>query len=398
MKKRVLLVVLALVLCVSLVACGSLDPAANASQAPAAAAPASEAPAAAASQAPESAAPASEAPASAAPAASESGGPVTQSGGVIPAGNGYVTDTNLDGSGEVYYMITFASGVDFWKGCYRGFQRAANLYGATTEYIGTPQQDATDQARILEQVAGTKPNGIAITAVNSEALKEPINNVMAAGIPVLTFDSNSTESNTLSFLALDNYNAGRAAGDALAGFIGGKGVVSGTLVPGAQNLEDRWRGVRDIIAEKYPDISIIDPVNGEYSSETGAQQVSALLTANPEINGLFASDATAGAAVGTALKELGITSDQVKALAFDTEPATMELLADGTLAGTLIQGRESMGFWAFQFLFAVTHNLIVGANDWQNASPLPPIVDTGITVVTPETVAEFAEDWSDWDV
>ena len=221
---------------------------------------------------------------------------------------------------------------------------------------------------------------------------------MASGIPLLTFDSNSTDSNTLSFLALDNYNAGRVAGDTLAGFIGGSGVISGTLVPGAQNLEDRWRGVRDIIAERYPNISIIDPVNGEYSSETGAAQVSALLNAHPEINGLFGSDATAGVAVGTALKELGITSDQVKALAFDTEPGTMDLLEDGTLSGTLIQGRESMGFWSFQFLFAVANNLIVGATDWQNVSPLPPIVDTGITVVTPETVKAFAEDWSDWDV
>lgn len=392
MKKRVLLVVLALVLAVSLVACSTAAPAAS----EAAAAPASEAPAAApASEAPAAAdAPASEAPAAAeAPA---SGEPIANTGGIV-GGLDYVTDTSLDGSGQTYYMITFASGLDFWKGCYAGFQRAANLVGASTEYTGTEGNDPTDQARILEQVAGTKPAGIAITAVNSEALAEPINNVMAAGIPVVTFDSNSTQSKTLSFLALDNYNAGRVAGDALAGFVGGKGVISGTLVPGAQNLEDRWRGVRDIIGEKYPDITIIDPVNGEYSQETGAAQVSALLAANPEITGLFASDASAGVAVGTALTEMGKTNADVKVLAFDTEPGTMQMLKDGILAGALVQGRESMGFWAFQFLFAVNNNLIVGAKDWQANSPLPPTVDTGITVITPETVDNYQEDWSNWN-
>jgi ribose transport system substrate-binding protein len=397
MKKRVLFIVLAIVFAVSMAGCATAD--APAAEEPAAAAeepaPAAEEPAAAADEP----AAAADEPAPATEEAPDTVGDTTivsESGGVV-SGTTYQTDTSLDGSGETYYMITFASSLDFWKGCYSGFQRAASLYGVNTEYNGTETQDATDQARILEQVAGTNPAGIAITAVNQEGLKEPIANVMASGIPVVTFDSDSAESGRLSFLALDNYNAGLVAGRTLAEMAGENGTISGTLVPGAQNLEDRWRGVRDYIAENAPGITIIDPVNGNYDSAEGAAQVSALLTANPQINAIFGCDASAGVACGTAINELGISPDDVQILAFDSEPGTVQMIQDGTIKAALAQGRESMGFWSFQFLFAVTHNLIVGANDWQNNSPLPPLVDTGITVVTAANVDSFDEDWSGWN-
>ena len=320
---------------------------------------------------------------------------VSDTGGVI-SGTTYETDSNLDGSGQTYYMITFASGLDYWKGIYSGFQRAASLFGAETVYTGTEQQDVTDQVRILEQVAGSNPAGIAITCVNAEGLKEPIANVMAQGIPVLCFDADSADSGRLSFLALDNYNAGRVAGAEVGKMAGDDGVISGTLVPGQQNLEDRWRGVRDVITEQYPGITIIEPVNGGYDQAEAASQVSALLSANPEINALFASDASTGVGCGTAINELGISPDDVQILAFDSEPGTVQMILDGTIKGALAQGRESMGYWSFQFLFAVNNNLIVGANDWQTNSPLPPSVDTGITVVTAENVDSFTEDWSGW--
>jgi len=373
MKKRVLFVVLALVMVMAFALTGCGGGSATTTS---------------------SAATTSEAAAS----TSEAAATTSEAAATSDEGGAAVNSALVAGADETYYMITFASGLDFWKGCYKGFQTAAALYGAKTEYTGTTGDDASDEAKILDTVAGTKPAGIAITAVNSDALKEPIANAMKAGVPVVCFDSDSADSGRLSFLALDNYQGGRVVGKTIADLIGGKGTISGTLVPGAQNLEDRWRGVRDVISESYPDITIIDPVNGKYDQAEGAKQTSALLTAHPEITGLFACDASAGVAVGTALKELGKTSDDVKVVAFDTEPGTMEFLKDGTLAATILQGRPSMGYWSFQFLYAVNHKLIDGADNWANINPLPRTVDTGVTVVYQDMADEYTEDWSDWNV
>jgi ribose transport system substrate-binding protein len=298
--------------------------------------------------------------------------------------------------GETYYMLTFHSGSDFWKAIFMNFKRAADLYGAEVKIMGTSADDASDLARILEQVAATRPAGIALASVNAEAMIEPINKVIEAGIPLVTFDSDSPDSKRLCYLAVGNYGAGRVAGEAIAQAIGGRGVISGTIVPGAQNLEERWRGVRELIAEKYPNISIIDPVNERYDEVEAAKQISALLAAHPEVNGLFGSLSSSGVGIGTALKEMGKTNNDIKVFAFDTDAGTLEMLQDGTISGTLLQGREKMGFWAFQMLYAIVHKTIAGAENWQNINPLPPTIDAGVTVVPAERAADYVEDWSDY--
>jgi len=292
--------------------------------------------------------------------------------------------------GEKYYMIAFASGIDFWKGCYAGAKAAAALYGAEVVFTGTSGDDANEEAKVIDQVAAMKPAGMMITVVNPDALKGPIEKAMAAGIPVICFDSDAPTSGRLSFLALDNYNAGRIAGQQLSEWIGGKGTISGSTVPGAFNLEERWRGLRDVIKEKYPDIKIVDPVNDKYDSTEGAKQVSALLQAHPEINGLFASNALSGVGVGTALQETNNVG-KIKVMAFDSDNGTLDLIEKGVLTGTLVQGRFSMGYWAMQFLYAINHGLIENADKWQKSSPIPKSVDTGVSIVMQQNVANYRD-------
>jgi ribose transport system substrate-binding protein len=186
------------------------------------------------------------------------------------------------------------------------------------------------------------------------------------------------------------------AGEAIAQAIGGRGVISGTIVPGAENLEERWRGVREIIAEKYPNIKIIDPVNERYDEMEAAKQISALLSAHPEVTGLFGSLSSSGVGIGTALKEMGKTNKDIKVIAFDSDAGTLQMLQDGIVFGTLVQGREKMGFWAFQMLYSIVHKTITGAEDWQNINPLPPTMDAGVTVVPAEQAANYVEDWSNY--
>ena len=366
MKKRVLLVVLALVMVMAfaLTACG---------------APAEGSPSASASESASSSADTSE-------SASDSGAAVNEQ--------------LIAGEGETYYMVTFASTLDFWKMCYQGFQEAAALYGATTQYTGTTEQDATEEANIFNQVVGTKPAGVAMTCVNAEGLKEPINAAIAAGVPVVCFDSDSPDSDRLSFVACDNYNAGRIAGEALVELAGDGGTISGTLVPGQQNLEDRWSGIRDYISETGANVTIVDPVNNGYNQTECAQQISALMTAHPEINALFACSADAATGVAQALKEMNKTDGSVSVLAFDTEPATLNAMEEGLVTATLVQGRFSMGWYAFHMLYWINHEMVQDTTqqrDWTAGNPLPSSIDTGCTVVYADQVDALREDWSSWE-
>jgi ribose transport system substrate-binding protein len=158
---------------------------------------------------------------------------------------------------EEYYMITFMSGLEYWKSCYAGFQDAAKIYGVKTAYTGAQQFDINQQVTVLEQVAAKRPAGITITVVNAEALVKPINKVIDSGIPVIIFDSDSPNSKRPSIVQTGNERAGRSAADALAAKVGEAGNVAVLVVPGTPTLEARAAGFKAQIAEKYPKMKVV---------------------------------------------------------------------------------------------------------------------------------------------
>src|SRR5512138_3897160 len=88
---------------------------------------------------------------------------------------------------QTYYMVTFVSGIDYWKDCYRGMQDAAEFLGVATEYTGTPENDITAEVRVFEEVAGQNPAGILATIINPDAFIDPINTAIDGGLPVVAF-------------------------------------------------------------------------------------------------------------------------------------------------------------------------------------------------------------------
>ncbi|MFS8501712.1 MAG: hypothetical protein FWJ59_07920, partial [Caldicoprobacter sp.] len=50
---------------------------------------------------------------------------------------------------EEYYMVTFVSGIEYWKGCYKGMKAAADLYGVKAIYTGAPEFDVNQQVTVL---------------------------------------------------------------------------------------------------------------------------------------------------------------------------------------------------------------------------------------------------------
>jgi len=128
---------------------------------------------------------------------------------------------------QTYYMVTFVSGIDYWKDCFRGMQDAAEFLGVAVEYTGTPENDITAEVRVFEEVAGQNPDGILATIINPDAFIEPINNAIDGGLPVVCFDADSPLSKRYSFVGTGNYYAGVVAARYLGPQIGeGKVAIS----------------------------------------------------------------------------------------------------------------------------------------------------------------------------
>ncbi len=284
---------------------------------------------------------------------------------------------------QTYTMVTFLSGISYWKDAYRGMQDAAEYLGVATEYTGPTEYDITAEVSALDATIGQQPDGIVLTVIQADALQPSIDNAIAGGLPLVTFDADSPLSKRYSFLGTGNYSAGVMAARYVGAKAGG-GKAAVITVPSQNNLAQRTQGFIDTIKAEFPNITtgteyIVDNQN---TSEGAASGLAALLQAEPDIKGVFSSNAQAAIGAAQALREAGL-SDSVSHIGFDFDEGTLDLIDNGQLGATLAQGTWQMGFWGLLFAYMVRNSKIKSVSDWQAAgiSPLPPGVDTGVVVI-----------------
>lgn len=300
------------------------------------------------------------------------------------------SDSPLQGSMEdEYVMVTFVSGIEYWKPAYRGMEDAAANLGVSTRYTGATDYDINQQVTVLEQVISQQPAGILLTAINPNALVGPINRAMEAGIPVVTFDADAPDSNRYSFLATSNYEAGVKAADYLAELNNEEGNLGLITIPGQLNHEERAQGFEETIANDYPDMEVVSVQDGQSDQSASARAMGSMLQANPGLVGVFTTEASTGVGAATAVRE-GNMVDKVDIVSFDTDPGTLDFVEAGVIDATLAQGTWNMGYWGQMFLYHLSEGLLnpIENGNWQEAgiNPLPDYVDTGVNLVTQENV------------
>ena len=103
-------------------------------------------------------------------------------------------------SKEVYYMVDFVSGVEYWVGVYEGFKLAAAQLGVETVYTGAIKYDLNEELSVYNQVVAKNPAGILACPMVPDAWIDPINAAIDKGIPVMTFATDSPQSKRFAFI------------------------------------------------------------------------------------------------------------------------------------------------------------------------------------------------------
>lgn len=291
---------------------------------------------------------------------------------------------------EEYYMVTFASGIEYWRGCFKGMEDAAKLLGVKAIYTGAPHSDVNQEVTVLEQVLAKKPAGIAVTCVNPDGLKAPINKAIAAGIPVVTFDADSPASDRYSYLGTSNYNAGATAARFIGKLLGGQGEVGVTTVTGQLNHEQRKAGFVETLQNEYPNIKVVAVGNDNNDQTKAATLVAGFIQARPNLKGVFCTDALGGVGAAIAVREANAVG-KIKIVSFDTDKGTLDLIKEGIISGSIAQGTWNMGYWSMMFLYNTKHNLVKPVAGWKTKgiNLLPGNVDTGTNVVTKNNLDSF---------
>ncbi len=300
-----------------------------------------------------------------------------------------LTASPVAGQGKklVFAVVPKAINNPFFNQVRDGCLDAAKRLGVTCEFTGPPQTEIAPQIQVLEGLVQKKVDGMAISPVDAKSVVSVIKKAAAAGIPVITFDSDAApDSGRLTFVGTDNKAAGAELGTLflkMAPNGATYGIITGGL--GAQNLNDRIAGFKSVVTgDKYKEVSGSPfPTNDDINR--GVQLVEQMITANPNLTAivmvggwpLFAPEAYKSA---VKKKEADVKAGKFVVVSFDTLESELKLLKEGFVSGLVGQRPFQMGVKSIELLNDLATKKI---------KPDKPFFNTGVDIVTKANVDQF---------
>jgi ribose transport system substrate-binding protein len=261
-----------------------------------------------------------------------------------------------------------------------GAERAArDLGNVDIEWRAPDSADQLRQKEILESFITQRVDGIAISTLNGDFLTETINRAIDAGIPVVTWDSDAPKSKRIAFYGVDDYESGRIMGEETIKLLGGKGTVAMITALGATNLQRRLEGARDALG-KASGIKIVEVYDIKEDVVRAAEIIATGARRYPDL-GAWVS--VGGWPVFTRNALASIDPAKTKVVSFDTVASALDLMREGKVQ--VLIGQKYFG-WGSEPV-RILHNLK------QGKMPATPIINSGVDVVTPATVEQYAAEF-----
>jgi ribose transport system substrate-binding protein len=239
----------------------------------------------------------------------------------------------------------------FWISVHNGADAAGKQFHVNIDWNGPALETEYDrQIQIVDSMLARHVDGLALAATERKALVRSIDRAAELGIPVTVFDSGVDSTNYMTFLATDNHAAGELGARELARLLNGQGKI-GLLMhaPGSASTMDRERGFEEALAREFPKIQIVAKQYGMSDRSKAMTASENILTAHPDLDGIFASSEPSSVGVAQALKSRGL-SGKVKFVAFDASQGMIEDLKSGTIDAMVVQDPYRMGFEAVKTL------------------------------------------------
>ena len=290
---------------------------------------------------------------------------------------------------ERYVFLAANTSLPYWQEAKAGFMDAARGVGVKAEFTGPDTYSPQEELEAFQKAVDKHPSGIAVSPARPEIFNEAISNAVKSGIPVICVDSDAPESHRILFIGTDNYQAGLISGKRIGELVHGKGQLVVITIPGQLNVDERVRGVTEAL-KRYPEIKIVRTLDDKGDARSANDQISALLEAKEKVDGIVCVEATGGPGAGEALHRLNL-GGKIPIVAMDSAPETLDFIADGVIAATVVQKPYTMAFYGLRFLDDLHHNIVHEFKDWKTApvSPLPTRVDTGTAVIDASNLADY---------
>jgi ribose transport system substrate-binding protein len=243
------------------------------------------------------------------------------------------------------------------------------------------EDDREQQIQVVENFIGRNVSAIVLAPLDERALVAPVEEAVAAGIPVVIIDSRLNSTLPSSTVATNNRKGGQIGARRLGEILGGKGrVILLRYEVGSDSSEQREAGFLEVMKSDFPGITLISADQyGGATRETAYRASQNLLNRfGEQADGIFAPNESTASGMLLALRETGLAG-KVRFVGFDANEQLVTALKEGVIQGLVIQDPVKMGYLGVMTAVSVLRH-----------ESVPVSIDTGVGLVTRENMDEPA--------
>jgi simple sugar transport system substrate-binding protein len=268
-----------------------------------------------------------------------------------------------------------------------GAQDACALLNCEFQWTGSKDSIVAEMVNAMNTAISAKADGIAVAVVDKNAFKAPVDQALAAGIPVVSYNADGAKddpgTNRLSYIGQGLYASGFQLGQrAIASGLESGEAVGFIATPGALKIQPRIDGASDAIKLSGKPVKFT-AVGTNADVTKGLSIIDAYAQGHPNLAGMLAVDAGSTSSVGQVVQKYKMRDKGLKvAGGFDLVPETLQAIKGGSLDYTIDQQPYLQGFLPvlYLYMYKLSGGLV-----------FPSETNTGLLFVTKDTVDPYLQ-------
>ena len=245
-------------------------------------------------------------------------------------------------------LKTEASVAEFWEMLLSGVNAAAEEYGVELTTVTSSTETAIDEQIVLiESVIADRPDVMILSAADYDRCAEVTERAIAAGIRVVSLDTDVNAEGRDCFVASNNYQIGVDMGTQLAQYLPAGGKIA--VIQHMQTTTSgtgRTQGALDALA-RFPNIEVLGVYCCENNMEKAQRITSQLLTEHPDIAGFVCTNEVCNVGAANTLVDMEL-GGKVYLVGCDNSQRQIQFLEQNVIQAIVVQRPFNMGYLAVQ--------------------------------------------------
>ena len=209
--------------------------------------------------------------------------------------------------------------------------------------VSDAQNDSSVQSNQVEDLITQGVDLIIINPVDSTAIAPSVEKANEANIPVICVDRGTDSGEIVSFIASNNIEGGKLAGEFILDKVGENAeVIQLEGIPGASSTRERGEGFKEATDGK---INLVASQTANFDRAEGLTVMENLLQAHPDVKAVFSQNDEMALGASEAIKASG---KDIVVVGFDGNDDAISAVEDASISATVAQQPKEMGKLAIE--------------------------------------------------